>query len=302
MPKTVSLFLSPRQAADPEAIGAALSRSVGRSLPPDRYVIRRRSIDARKRPIRVSLGIDVYADGELIAPVLPEFAYQDVHQAPPVMIVGAGPAGLFAALRLLELGIKPVVIERGKAVGPRRRDVAALNRRGVLNVESNYAFGEGGAGTFSDGKLYTRSKKRGDYHRVLQCLCWHGADPDILTAAHPHIGSNRLPGIVQTIRETIIGHGGEIHFQQQVTELSMAGGRASGVTLKEGGHLDAKAVILATGHSARDSYALLTRKGGPCRPRPLPWGCGWNIPKGSSTIFNTMASRGANICRRPPIV
>lgn len=262
MPQTVSLVLAPNQAADPQAIVKALMRKTGHPVKVDRYRIARRSIDARKRPIRVNLSIDIYAEGEQgVGPAFPNFNYRDVHQATPVVIVGAGPAGLFAALRLLELGLKPVVVERGKAVGPRRRDVAALNRRGVLNSESNYAFGEGGAGTFSDGKLYTRSKKRGDHRRVLQRFCRHGADSGILTEAHPHIGSNRLPGIVQAMRETIVVHGGEILFQQQMTGLWIRNGRAVGVALNDGGRLDGRAVILATGHSARDVYAMLANQG-----------------------------------------
>ena len=261
MAKTVSLVLSPGQATDPQAILKALARETGQTARADGWVITRRSIDARKRPIRVNLSIEVVADDEALVPVLPEFVYQDVRQAPPVVVVGAGPAGLFAALRLLELGLRPVLVERGKPVGPRRRDVAALNRRGLLNTESNYAFGEGGAGTFSDGKLYTRSKKRGDHRRVLQCLCWHGADPAILYEAHPHIGSNRLPGIVQAMRETITTHGGEIHFQQQVAGILMRAGQAIGVELKDGSRIGGRAVILATGHSARDIYTMLMGQG-----------------------------------------
>ena len=272
MPKTVSLVLSPQKAADPQAIVKALARQTGHPVQVDQHRIARRSIDARKRPVRVNLSVDVYADGEVSVPELPDFNYRDVRQAPPVVVVGTGPAGLFAALRLLEIGLKPIVVERGKAVGPRRRDVAALNRRGLLNTESNYAFGEGGAGTFSDGKLYTRSKKRGDHRRVLQCFCRHGADPAILYEAHPHIGSNRLPGIVQAMRETIVEHGGEIFFQQQVTGLLIRDGRAMGVMLKDGGRLDGRAVVLATGHSARDIYSLLAEKGVALEAKPFAMG------------------------------
>lgn len=257
MPENVALVLSPRKAANPEEIHRALARKMGRKIAADRFVITRRSIDARKRQIRVNLGIRVYADGEALTTELPDFCYRDVRSAAPVVIVGAGPSGLFAALRLVELGLRPVVIERGKPVKDRRRDVAALNRRGILNNESNYAFGEGGAGTFSDGKLYTRSKKRGDHRRVLHCFHQHGADEHILYDAHPHIGSNRLPDIVSTMRATIEAHGGEIYFQQKVVGLSVSGGRATGVFLKDGHRIEGCAVVLATGHSARDVYEML---------------------------------------------
>ena len=229
MSEDISLSVSPREAAGPEGIHRALARKIGRHIAADRFVVIRRSVDARKRPVRVNLGVRIYGDGEILMPERPVFAYRDVRSAAPVVVVGAGPAGLFAALRLVELGLKPVVVDRGKPVKSRRRDVAALNRRGVLDSESNYAFGEGGAGTFSDGKLYTRSKKRGDHRRVLHRFHQHGADGQILTDAHPHIGSNRLPEIVSAMRATIEAHGGEIYFQQKVVGLSVSGGRATGV-------------------------------------------------------------------------
>ena len=257
MPETINLDLSPGEAADPQAIRRVLARKTGRQVAADRFVIRRRSIDARKPKIRVNLSVRIYGDGESPASERPEFSYRDVASATPIIIVGGGPAGLFAALRLLELGLKPVVIERGKPVKARRRDVAALNRRGILNPESNYAFGEGGAGTFSDGKLYTRSKKRGDQRRVLHRFHQHGADERILYEAHAHIGSNRLPDIVAAMRKTIAAHGGEIHFQQSINGLSFAQGRLSGVVLRDGQCIQGRAVILATGHSARDVYEML---------------------------------------------
>ena len=260
MPHKLSLSLSPADAADAQAIAAAVKQKLGRSVGADRIVIARRSIDARKPRIRVNLGLEVYGDDEAMATDAPVFAYRDVRQAPSVIIVGAGPAGLFSALRFLELGYKPVVLERGKPVGERRKDVAALNRRGLLDPDSNYAFGEGGAGTFSDGKLYTRSKKRGDHHRVLHRLHQHGADPAILYEAHPHIGSNRLPDIVQAMRQTIVDNGGEVHFEQQVVALSVDVGKVLGVRLEDGTSIAGKAVVLATGHSASDIYRMLADK------------------------------------------
>lgn len=253
--------LSPEAAADPLTIQRELSRKLGQSVAEDRFIVLHRSIDARRKPIRVNLTLAVYDDRELAPPRIHPVVYQNCAAAPPVIIVGAGPAGLFAALRLLETGLKPIVVERGKPVQERRRDVAALNRRGILNEASNYAFGEGGAGTFSDGKLYTRSKKRGDYHRILNQFCQHGADPSILSETHPHIGSNRLPGIIQAIRETLVSHGGELHFESKVTGLCRSGDHISGVILENGVSLTGKAVILATGHSARDVYAMLAGQG-----------------------------------------
>lgn len=257
MPETVSISLPPKEAADPEAIHRALGKKLGRQIAADRFVILRRSVDARKRSILVNLGIRLYSGGETLTPEQPDFCYRDVRSAQPVIIVGAGPAGLFAAMQLLELGLRPVVVERGKPVSARRRDVAALNRRGILKDESNYAFGEGGAGTFSDGKLYTRSRKRGDHRRVIHRFHQHGADPRILIDAHPHIGSNRLPEIVSAMRSTIDAHGGEFHFQQKVVDLTISNGRATGVRLADGQCIDGCAVILASGHNARDVYEML---------------------------------------------
>jgi uncharacterized FAD-dependent dehydrogenase len=272
MPEEVLLSLSPREAANPEATRRALARKMGRQIAADRFAIVRRSVDARKRAIRVNLGVRVYADDEVLTPDRPVFGYRDVHTATPVVIVGAGPAGLFAALRLLELGLKPMVVERGKPVKGRRRDVAALNRRGLLNPESNYAFGEGGAGTFSDGKLYTRSRKRGDYRRALHRFHQHGADERILCDAHPHLGSNRLPDIVSAMRATIESHGGEILFQQQVVGVSVAGGRANGVVLQDGHRIEGRAVVLASGHSARDVYTMLMAQSVALEAKPFAMG------------------------------
>lgn len=272
MPETVTIELAPRKAADPLAIQRALSAKIGRELSEDRFRIVRRSIDARKGKIRVNLGIRIFADGETAAWDSPVFNYQDVRQSDPVIVVGAGPAGLFAAMRLVELDLKPLVIERGKAIDDRRRDVAALNRRGILDHESNYAFGEGGAGTFSDGKLYTRSKKRGDHRRVLHRLHLHGAEESILFDAHPHIGSNRLPAIVSAMRGTIQTHGGEMHFMRKVTRLSFSGNRVTGVILADGSAIAARAVILAAGHSARDVYEMLVDHGGVVEAKPFAMG------------------------------
>ncbi|MDC0204878.1 NAD(P)/FAD-dependent oxidoreductase, partial [Flavobacteriales bacterium] len=184
----------------------------------------------------------------------------DVSGKDEVIIIGAGPAGLFAALKLIENGKKPIVVERGKEIRNRRRDLAKLTKEHIVNEESNYCFGEGGAGTFSDGKLYTRSKKRGNVNKVLDVLVQHGATPEIRVNAHPHIGTNKLPKIIQAIRETIIKYGGEVRFNSRVTDILIKNNAVKGVELQKGTRIDAYKIILATGHSARDIFELLYKK------------------------------------------
>lgn len=231
--------------------------------------LHRRSIDARGGKIRFILRYRVYIQESV--PVSPPPDWKHVHQAPPVLIIGFGPAGMFAALRCLELGLKPIVLERGKPVRDRRRDLAVLNREGLVHPDSNYCFGEGGAGTFSDGKLYTRSGKRGDIDRILQRFVWHGANNDILVDAHPHIGTNKLPEIVEAIRQTIVDHGGEIHFNRRVDAFHVEAGSIRAVQAG-GDRFDARAVMLATGHSARDIYDSLHRSGIQMEAKPFALG------------------------------
>ncbi len=224
---------------------------------------RRRSIDARQRRVWVNLTLRV-ASGEdnRVALDMEEPDYMDVGSAGrSIVIVGAGPAGLFAALRALELGIRPVVLERGDSVERRRLKLAQISRDGTVDPDTNYSFGEGGAGAYSDGKLYTRSKKRGSVAKVLSMFCRHGASQDILIDAHPHIGSDKLPSVIRNIRETITSHGGEVHFNSRVDALAVSDGRACGVTTADGRSYRGDAVILATGHSARDVYRMLHSSG-----------------------------------------
>ena len=233
--------------------------------------IRKRSIDARGKQVVFRVRVVVYID-EIPVPEIFAASYANVADAPPVIIIGAGPAGLFAALRCLERGLRPIVVERGKNVQDRRRDLAVLNRLGVVNPDSNYCFGEGGAGTYSDGKLYTRSNKRGDVQHVLQVLVAHGATEDILVDARPHIGTNKLPHIIEAIRHTIQEHGGEIYFNSRVVDITESFGQVTGVILASGERFQAPHVILATGHSARDLFELFHRKRWLTEPKPFALG------------------------------
>lgn len=233
----------------------------------------KRSIDARQRQVMVNLTLEVFIDEDPTSLSYERIHYGDVSRAPQAVVVGAGPGGLFAALRLVELGVRPIVLERGRDVNGRKKDIAAISRDHIVDSESNYSFGEGGAGAFSDGKLYTRSKKRGNVQRILSIFCQHGASTDILADAHPHIGTDRLPGIIERMREQIKSSGGEVHFQTRVDELlfSADGGRVVGVRTADGKEFHGP-VILATGHSARDVYRYLHQAGVEIEQKSLAMG------------------------------
>jgi len=221
----------------------------------------RKSIDARKSTIYFNYKVAVYIDEHIEETSNYTFDYKDISKAKPIHIIGFGPAGMFAALRAIELGYKPIVLERGKKVRERRKDLKAINQLHLVNDDSNYCFGEGGAGTYSDGKLYTRSLKRGDVRRIFENLVYHGASEEILIDSHPHIGTNKLPRVVKNIRETILKYGGEIHFESRVVDFTMKNNKINTLQLLDGTEMDVDIVILATGHSARDIYYLLERKG-----------------------------------------
>lgn len=257
MIKEIEIICPPGQQEDE----AALKRISGTSLniSPQKISalkILKRSIDARGRRVVYRMQVQVFID-EVYVPETFAVNYPNVQSAKPVIIIGAGPAGLFAALQCIELGLKPIIVERGKDVKQRRRDLANINKQGLVNPESNYCFGEGGAGTYSDGKLYTRSTKRGDVNAVLKTFVAHGATEDILIDARPHIGTNKLPQIITSIKDSILNAGGEVLFDTKVTELIVEFGKIKGIRLANGDKLGADVVILATGHSARDIFEML---------------------------------------------
>lgn len=256
-----TIQVSPEIAHNIDRLKTEVSRKNGIPTSEIRHVqILKRSIDARQKAIKINLKVKVYVQEDFVdQPIqLPE--YPNVSGANEIVIIGAGPAGLFAALRCIELGCKPIILERGKDVRSRRRDLKAINRDHIVDEDSNYCFGEGGAGTYSDGKLYTRSKKRGDVNRILKLLVGFGATDQILVEAHPHIGTNKLPAIIADIREKVIERGGEIHFETRVTDFDIKNSEIRGVTLQNGNSIATNKVILATGHSARDIFELLAAK------------------------------------------
>jgi uncharacterized FAD-dependent dehydrogenase len=273
MVKQIELKLSPEDAANESLIREiAAKKCQVKENAINEIVKLKRSIDARDEQPKIVLLLDIYLNEIPVAEPSISGSLKKLSTAPVVIIVGAGPAGYFAALELIELGIKPVIFERGKDVQERRKDLRQIQQFGVVNPHSNYCFGEGGAGTYSDGKLYTRSTKRGDVKKVLKLLVEHGAKPDILVDTHPHIGSNKLPVVVKNIRETILGLGGEINFDSWVTDLIIENEEILGVVVNDKQEHFADSVILATGHSARDIFYLLQKKNIDIEAKPFAMG------------------------------
>jgi uncharacterized protein len=262
MVRQVQINLTPEAAADMAAVRkisaslAGINQSEISSLR-----ILKRSVDARKQKIRVNLSVEIFSGEDVDNPAVTPFMPKDVRKGREVIIVGAGPAGLFAALRLIELGIRPVIIERGNDVSSRKKDIARISREHIVDPDSNYCFGEGGAGTYSDGKLYTRSKKRGDNTRILELLCIHGANSNIMYEAHPHLGTDKLPGIISNIRKSIVDAGGEFMLGKKVTDLIISNCSVEGIVTSAGERFLSPFVILATGHSARDIYEICRMRG-----------------------------------------
>ena len=262
MIKEKQIRVLPQVAADIDNLKTYISEEEAIRLNDIKHVrIIRRSIDARHRTVYVNLTVRIYINEQPDEEPFERIEYRDVSNCKPAIVVGAGPAGLFAALRLIELGIKPIVVERGKNVRERKNDIAKIARQQKVDTESNYSFGEGGAGAYSDGKLFTRSKKRGSVEKILRVFCQHGASTDILIDAHPHIGTDRLPAVIENMRKTIIGCGGEVYFQTKMTSLKCRGNNIEGIVVEEltsGNERELEgSVILATGHSARDVYRYL---------------------------------------------
>lgn len=275
MQKELSLKLTPAEAADDAVISSYIARSLGKEEKAITGFHRiRQSIDARSRSqVWINLSVQAFADEPFHRREVSHVSFKEVNKAKSrVVIIGAGPAGLFAALKLIESGIQPIVLERGKDVRARRRDLAAMNKEGIVNPESNYCFGEGGAGTYSDGKLYTRSSKRGDINRILNLLCQFGAEEKILYEAHPHIGTNKLPHIITAMRDQVRESGGVFLFGKKVTDIIVEHDLAKGVVTADGDKIMGDAVIVATGHSARDIFYLFQEKKWQIEAKPFALG------------------------------
>ena len=273
MGKQVQINLTPSAAADESTIRKIAATLAGIDLAAVSSLrVIKRSVDARKKNIRVNLTVEIFSGKDSALPIIAPFIPINVSLKQEVIIIGAGPAGLFAALRLIELGLCPVILERGRDVSSRKKDIALISREQIVNPDSNYCFGEGGAGTYSDGKLYTRSKKRGDNTRVLELLCLHGANKNIMYEAHPHLGTDKLPGIITEIRKSILEAGGQFILEKKVIDFLIIGDSINGVVTSDNEQFKSKHIILATGHSARDIYEMCKKRGVELEMKPFAMG------------------------------
>lgn len=270
-PETVQFQMTPEQAKDDAFLRTRIAKELQISENAFQFRWRKRSIDARKKAIKINGSFEVIGKEDVFES-MPPFVPKAIESNTEIAIIGAGPAGLFAALQALELGLKPIIFERGKDVRSRRRDLAVLNKEGIVNPESNYCFGEGGAGTYSDGKLYTRSKKRGDVRKALEWFVSFGATRNILVDAHPHIGTNILPKIIVAMREAIVEYGGEVRFNSKVTQFLTEKGSIKGLEINGSEKFDFDHVIVATGHSARDIYQLFRDNNWQLNAKPFALG------------------------------
>ena len=272
MPDKIQLTLSPEEAAFEERIKKAAANYLGMSEDDFNYRISRKSIDARSKDIKINLWLDIFDLSQTVSSHEIRFKFENVSASREVHIIGAGPAGLFAALKCLEVGLKPVLFERGKDVSERKKDIAQIYRKHTVLPDSNYCFGEGGAGTFSDGKLYTRSNKRGDIDRILQLLHYHGAADEILYESHPHIGTDKLPEIIRKMRQTIVDCGGEVYFNSRLTDIVVENSEVKAIVINGADRYKVQYLVLATGHSARDIYYLLHERDVKLEMKPFAMG------------------------------
>lgn len=296
MSKEIQITVLPEIHADESLLKQAIQKE-GSFIEPFSFKILKRSIDARKRPIKYLLKIEVF-ENEVVPKRKQTFVENNVSSASEIHIIGAGPAGIFAGLKAIELGLKPIIFERGKDVRARRRDLAQIHKQHIVNPESNYCFGEGGAGTYSDGKLYTRSKKRGNILQVLDWFVDFGASEDILKEAHPHIGTNRLPGIIQNMRETIIRCGGSVIFDSKLTNITIENNKVIAIEINDNQAIEVQHLILATGHSARDIFELLYKL--KVKIQAKPFALGVRIEHPQSVINNIQYHGCSNDDLLPP--
>ena len=301
MKTTIELVLEPEQYFIEKRLRQAVAKEIKINDSDINHIqVLRRSIDSRRSKIRYHITAEVYTHSDKYKKTKRHFDYKNVEHSEPIIIVGGGPAGMFAALRALELGLRPIIVERGKCVRDRKFDIARLAKEGIVNENSNWCFGEGGAGTFSDGKLYTRSTKRGNVGYVIDKLIEHGADENIAIDAHAHIGTDRLSDIITRIRKTIEDHGGVYYFENKVTDFILDGNKVIGVKTSKGNTYEGCAVILATGHSARDIYELFDRKGWSIEAKPFAMGVRVEHPQ---SLINSIQYHSENYSQfLPPAV